>query len=68
MLCDGCLCMTCIVLESCPYYLRCDSIPEMTECRQRKSCGYYCPEKNSRSKNNKQNNNKKGTNANEQMV
>ncbi len=53
MLCDGCLCMTCIVWESCPYYLRCDSIPEMTECRQRKSCGYYCPEETEENNNNK---------------
>ncbi len=52
MLCDGCLCMTCIVWESCPYYLRCDSIPEMTECRQRKSCDYYCPEKTDENNNN----------------
>lgn len=44
MLCDGCICMNCSVWETCPYYLRCDSIPEMTECRQRKSCDYYCPE------------------------
>lgn len=49
--------MTCLLWETCPYYLRCDSVPEMTECGQVRDCEWYRPEKDD-SKNN--NNFKKG--------